>query len=686
MVEFRTDYYSAMDRSPYGNAQVNPPEPIVPIKDIGMTVPERDPRTGAHIIQTTTSAIRSGAANIQIVMTTPSNSAIGGRAKAYGRDVRQALRELTEVNNVEIEGVEMPTSSISNLSGFDPQSGRISEEKRYDDLNEVREAIRFAGDVGRGGSVDIWSQEFPRTIFDAKWNNGAQKWKGQFYAHPEEEKKAVKHLVDDRTGRVIQEIRLNQELFYPKWNRAPSSKGTYTDEKGNLVHPNDYVDYNENKVDFGNRVPEYNPEKGTFEVEKKTWHDFTAEAKERTAFELQKFMRENGRSPNAKEMEDLNVSPQEAFFHATVESQVATARGYASRYEVAVKESFEGLKKLKKAKEFYDNLEASIPAEEKFRLLQAEAARINVPQGLIPHDYKYPSEILGRAIKDAEKNIQGEKDFITGQKQQAADLELQRKHVKTLDKYAIEKSIDSYAELGIYAMEETKNNPYVRPDKPLFVGPELGWPQAFGGHPDEFIELVQKARAKMTERLTHERNMSEQQAKELSEKHIKGLFDTSHLGMWLRNFRRKPGESEDQRIKEFNTWFIDQSKKLADSNTVGSIQAVDSATGAHGHLPPGQGIFPVVEAVKEFKKRGWKGFVVSEGHEEEQFGKGRIVTETWRAFGSPIYRFPAPQGGPGPRWGDVQSSYFGRTEPPMYIFGAYAPSNEWTLWSQVPFE
>ncbi|MBS3143010.1 hypothetical protein J4464_06495, partial [Candidatus Woesearchaeota archaeon] len=147
-------------------------------------------------------------------------------------------------------------------------------------------------------------------------------------------------------------------------------------------------------------------------------------------------------------------------------------------------------------------------------------------------------------------------------------------------------------------MEETKNNPYVRPDKPLFVGPELGWPQAFGGHPDEFIELVQKARAKMTERLTHERNMSEQQAKELSEKHIKGLFDTSHLGMWLRNFRRKPGESEDQRIKEFNTWFIDQSKKLADSNTVGSIQAVDSATGAHGHLPPGQGIFPVVEAVK----------------------------------------------------------------------------------------
>ncbi len=496
----------------------------------------------------------------------------------------------------------------------------------------------------------------------------------------------MKHLVDDRTGRVIQEIRLNQELFYPKWNRSPDQKGTYADQKGNKVAPGDYVDYDGNKVDFEHRVPVYDHEKGTFEVEKKTWRDFTAEAKERTQYQIQKFINQNARQPNAEEREELSITPQEAFFHATVESQVATARGYAARYETQVRESFENLERLKKAKKFYDDLEANIPAEEKFRLLQAEARRMGVSAHLIPPDYKYPSEILDREIKDTEKLIHGEKDFITGQKQQAADLELQRQHMKTLDKYAIEKSIDSYAELGIYAMEETKNNPFVRADKPLFVGPELGWPQAYGGHPDEFIELIKKSREKMAERLAHERNMSEQQAKELAEKHIKGLFDTSHLGMWLRNFRRKPGESEDTRIKEFNKWFMDQSKKLADSNTVGSIQAVDSATGAHGHLPPGQGIFPVVEAVKEFKKRGWKGFVVSEGHEEEQFGKGRIVTETWRAFGSPIYRFPAPQGGPGPRWGDVQSSYFGRTEPPMYIFGAYAPSNEWTLWSQVPFE
>ena len=88
------------------------------------------------------------------------------------------------------------------------------------------------------------------------------------------------------------------------------------------------------------------------------------------------------------------------------------------------------------------------------------------------------------------------------------------------------------------------------------------------------------------------------------------------------------------------------------------------------------------------KEAGFKGPIISEGHEEDtsNFGKGRILTEAWRAFGSPVGRYSrgAPMGLQS--WGGMQSAYFGHARPITYIAGAYSPSNEWTLWSETPFE
>jgi len=66
------------------------------------------------------------------------------------------------------------------------------------------------------------------------------------------------------------------------------------------------------------------------------------------------------------------------------------------------------------------------------------------------------------------------------------------------------------------------------------------------------------------------------------------------------------------------------------------------------------------------------------------------LMKTWKLFGSPVYaghagaaaRADVPKGS----WADIQYSYFGQTKAPYYIFGPYAPSQDWTLWSQVPFE
>ena len=36
--------------------------------------------------------------------------------------------------------------------------------------------------------------------------------------------------------------------------------------------------------------------------------------------------------------------------------------------------------------------------------------------------------------------------------------------------------------------------------------------------------------------------------------------------------------------------------------------------------------------------------------------------------------------------GQFHQAHFGYGAPSNYIVGAYAPSNEWKLWSEVPFE
>ena len=77
---------------------------------------------------------------------------------------------------------------------------------------------------------------------------------------------------------------------------------------------------------------------------------------------------------------------------------------------------------------------------------------------------------------------------------------------------------------------------------------------------------------------------------------------------------------------------------------------------------------------------------------------GRILTAAWRAFGSPIYSQFGPAaggitsgvgaggGGGTARFDDVYHSYFGKNRPPNYIFGTYAPSQDWTLWTETPIE
>jgi len=662
-------------------------EPIVPLRQLGTTVATRLPG-GGDIIQNTEAAIRSGMPNIQFTFT-QGGSPFGGAPKGYGKEVREAIRSMAKVNEVLIEGVELPSGQV-NLTGFNQQNFTFSEQKRQTDLNEVRDYIKFTADVAGGGGVDIWSAEFPRTVFDARWNRTDPKTGHPvFQLFEGEGEQGTKFLVDQRNGKVIQEIRMNQKVPFPVWLK---SERDYTDENGNQVRKGDFIDYEDHLVILEKRVPVFNKEEKRFEVRERSWKDFQDEA---DLWNAQK-VKEKGRPLEEHEI----VRPEEAFFKATVTSQLSIAKGYELLYSQNIEEEIKGIEDLKKAKTYFVEAEKNAKNDEERMLLMKEVHQHveRYAPGILPRQFKKSSEIIDEGIRELRRSIEQHQNLSAGQRATAEEQERILKNVTPLDDYAKKKLFDSYAQAGIFAMQETQMNKNA--ERPIYVGPEIGWPTFWGGHPKEFKELIFKSRDKMAEMLSrpvledgkpnpYYAGMDAKTAQKKAAEHIKGCFDTSHMGMWINNFRRIPGESEEKRLQEFNKWYLEQVEDLAKDKIIGSIQAVDSMTGEHEHLPPGQGIFPIAEAVKIFKKYGFDGPVLSEGHAEEQFGQQRIFMQAMKYFGTTM---TSPySGGRGMtsvpyKWGGIRNAYFGRTYTPFFIVGAYSPSNDFKLWSDVPFE
>jgi hypothetical protein len=222
--------YSPLDRA-YSDRQGTPltPEaraddalaqPIVPMRKLGQTVPEVDPRSGAHILQNVQAAIRTGTGNIQLVWSVRQGQAMGGGFKGYGPEAREQLRHMLEETGVALAGVELPTS-MSNLSGFDPQQMTFSDEQRARDLQEVRDAIRFVAEVGKGGGVDVLSWEFVRPMTEMKFNQkiGTGENATWLFGNPgknieEQERTEFVQVVDPDTGKV-QMIRKSQVQYLP---------------------------------------------------------------------------------------------------------------------------------------------------------------------------------------------------------------------------------------------------------------------------------------------------------------------------------------------------------------------------------------------------------------------------------------------------------------------------------------
>ena len=666
-------------------------QPIIGIRDMGQSVTESS-RAG-NLIKTATEAIRHGVGLIEL------GTGLGGGgdpvvgAENYGRDARQALRELARANDISYTSIHTPTQ-IGNMSGYNPQRNRFDDEQRLTQVEEVKKAIKLAADVG-GGGVVVHTGEFQRDISDQPWarnSDGTYK----FLGYKEEPGRAVLYMVDDRTGRLLGEVRKSNVLHEPDFEMKYDSQQKrmrYVDVEGTFLEDG-------NVEDLFRRVPKWDDTKTYFKTHRVTWDDFIKRANEWNSF----FPKEDG----------TKWKPEELYFRLQQENQILQAKGSSLFHGRFYKNAYDTRDSLLKALAFVEKVEKTTPEEEQWKLME-DILPPDVRSGIAAKYVERKKVLPSEAIKIELRRVTEEMKYIheasASADARAKESEETMMHTVPVENYAKELTAQSYAEAGIYAMEESKSNRFVKKD--VFVAPENLFPEmGYGTHPDELIELVQGARKRMVELLTekeifdpHKRDRDEtgmlkkvanpwysginrREAEEIAKKHIKATFDTQHLGMWWKQFQPMSGETVDQRRNRFDKWYMQQVEKLSKADIIGHIHAVDSMGSGHHHLPVGQGIFPVKEALEYLKKKGFKGTMVSEGwHEDVMFSPGRIVSETWRNLGSPIGRGAGFGGFGAPvRWGDVQQSYFNQMQAPYFIFGNYAPSNDWQLWSQMPME
>jgi len=197
----------------------------------------------------------------------------------------------------------------------------------------------------------------------------------------------------------------------------------------------------------------------------------------------------------------------------------------------------------------------------------------------------------------------------------------------------------------------------------------------------------------MAQMLKEERNIPMEDAKKFAETHIKATLDTGHLNVWRKYWQNDTHKSMKENDDDFKKWLLQKTEELAKSQIIGNVHLADNYGYQDDHLAPGMGTTPVKEMVEILRKYGYKGALTVEPGADASTDLGDFwgLMKTWRLFGSPVYGAHGPVARsaldwPKPSWTDIQYSYFGQTKPPYYIFGPYSPSQDWTLWTQVPLE
>ncbi len=711
MVEFGTGYTMPMDRE-YGH-NIAPHDNHT--NDVGVNIGDFGMSLGlgpVPNVQAIKGKLYAGTRKLEFVFTgAGKGSGQGQTPEMYGKKQREAIAEIGTANRVDF--TTHATVGVYGLAGMD-QQGNFSKTSKNFSLQEIKRAIEFAADVGKGGPVVVHTGEYQRPIVDAPWNEENDRWKKKFSMYADEEGRTAYRVVDSRTGNLVQEARKNKKISRPVWNRYDEQSEEwqehggkdYVDIDGKTVRAGDYIDPFGNRVDPELRIPKFNKEEGKFMVTQLTWDELKTEAEEMTkrAREIwrdykngkmsEKDFKESHwvRFKEAKSEKDIEVKPEEAYIIDSLETNAANARGWAYYYGGSFDEDVDAMKKLRKALEFYKKLESEIDPAEKWKLqIKARDTLGGLSSlGLVPTEAEDPSALIERAIRDTDRKMKQSMEASSSQWAQAAELKEQIRHIESAESYAFKEACSSYAEAALNAMMHSKRlMDEGKLKKPLTIAMENLFPESYGAHPDELIKLVEGSRNKMIDMLT-DKGMSEEEARKKSMDHITATFDTGHLNMWRKYWKGDPNKTMKQNDDEYNQWMLEKIGKMIDAKILGHVH-IDDNYGYHDdHLAPGEGNAPIREMVKLLKEKGYKGeLIVEPGADYTTDVSGfHSVMKTWRLFGSPVYGAAGGVAGGGRRrnWEQVGYGFFGQNQPPYFVFGAYSPSEDWTLWSGVPLE
>lgn len=698
MVSFGSgmNYYMPMDRE-YGSSAPKPKD----TGDVGLGIGDIGMSLGLGPVQNIPvigAKLRGGTKIAELTfMGAGKGSGQGHTPEMYGEMQRQALREMQKAN--EVRFTTHASVGVYGLAGMD-QQGNFSKHAQGMAIDEIKRAIDFAADVARGGSVVVHTGEFHRPVAEAEWNKNKQ-----FRMFEGEEERTSFKVVDTRTGGIIQEARKNRAVSKPVWKTANAGE-EYIDfddqkKKANGQEETIYLDYWGHRLKRHERVPEYDSKTGIFKVRQVGWNDLIREAKEMTTEardEIRKY-HEGKLTPEEinhsiwinrfkdlpkNKIDEIEVKPEEAYIISTLETNAANSRGWAYNYSGQFDEHVKAKEKLEKALKLYQEIEKSTDEEEKWKLKKEVRG---LAGGLVPMDAEMPAEIIEKELRQVVKSINTSKESSASQLAQSEELRETIKFVESAESYALREAKEAYAAAAMTAMMKTEQlEKKGALKKPLFVAMENLFPESYGAHPDELIDLVKGSQEKMKQQLM-QKGFSENEAQKRAETHIGATFDTGHFNMWKKYWRGDPNKNIEENEKGFSNWFLNQVEKLAKSGVVKHIHMVDNYGYQDEHLAPGQGNTPIKEAVEIFKKNGFKGdFIVEGGADYSVDSSGfNTMTKAWRYMGNTIYG-GSGGGAASRRWEEVQSSYFGHNAPPYFVFGAYSPSEEWTLWSGTPLE
>jgi len=630
MVDFGSDYWNPLDRKPIETLKVS-------IKDLGTS-------TGAgDVLQGFKSDLSAGATHVELGFTGMAKGSLGQgntTPEMFGKDKREAIRELSKINEV---GVTTHASiGINNLSGLDTRNGRFSDTAARETLNEIKRTVDFSAEAAGGGAVVVHTGEFPRDIGEYEQ-----------FGSEEVQKEEIVILVDKKTGEIAKPtMNKGEEIYIPELQE--NANGDWMDVNGNVTK------------DRIKAIPKVD-EEAQIIFKNKTWKNYKDEAPKLR----EKKPKEYGNLTNDevaakamyldKQISELERAKPFAYQHydhyRRVGKQIKDLQNLQKRYEWAEKGG-----DIKTIKNDFKDVAANL--REKYN----------------PQTDENPSEFLKKVINESQIEAQVQLEGYRGYARQIEQIKQLNERIEPISVEGKKRSIQNITKAATYAIrkEEQMERAGKKID-PIYIAPENIFPESgYGSHPDELKYLIVESRKELANQL-HKEGKGKQEATKIAEEHIKATFDIGHANVWRRFFKEDPNKLPEENDKAFNKWLLGKVDELNKDKIIGHAHISDNFGYHDEHLTPGMGSAPINEFIQKMKKAGMTEPMIVEwgAQSKEQEPYGAMLGSWARLASSPIYRIDGLQ----QSWTDVEhSGYFGRASSPNFIIGKYGPSKDWNAW------